>query len=77
MTLSTHYAKRPGQRYLQTWHGTPLKRIGFDIERIHFRNKNYLQELRREDVEMGLACLAEPLQHRNHPSGFCVREPSA
>jgi CDP-glycerol glycerophosphotransferase len=46
--LSTHYAKRPGQRYLQTWHGTPLKRIGFDIERIHFRNKNYLQELRRE-----------------------------
>jgi CDP-glycerol glycerophosphotransferase len=46
--LSTHYVKRPGQQYLQTWHGTPLKRIGFDIERIHFRNKNYLEELRAE-----------------------------
>ncbi len=25
------YRKRRGQRYVQTWHGTPLKRIGYDI----------------------------------------------
>ena len=25
------YVKREGQTYLQTWHGTPLKRIAFDI----------------------------------------------
>ena len=25
------YRKRPGQRFVQTWHGTPLKRIGYDI----------------------------------------------
>lgn len=25
------YRKREGQVYLQTWHGTPLKRIGFDV----------------------------------------------
>jgi len=25
------YRKRAGQRYVQTWHGTPLKHIGFDI----------------------------------------------
>jgi CDP-glycerol glycerophosphotransferase len=24
------FAKRPGVTYLQTWHGTPLKKIGFD-----------------------------------------------
>jgi CDP-glycerol glycerophosphotransferase len=30
------YRKRDGQVYLQTWHGTPLKRIGFDIERPQF-----------------------------------------
>jgi CDP-glycerol glycerophosphotransferase len=30
------YRKREGQTYLQTWHGTPLKRIGFDIERPQF-----------------------------------------
>jgi len=25
------YRKRGGQRHVQTWHGTPLKRIGYDI----------------------------------------------
>src|SRR5581483_1577513 len=37
-----------GQRYLQTWHGTPLKRIGFDIERIQFKSSNYLDVLADE-----------------------------
>ena len=27
-----HIAPRPGQAYVQTWHGTPLKRLGCDIE---------------------------------------------
>ncbi|HEY5786643.1 MAG TPA: CDP-glycerol glycerophosphotransferase family protein [Microlunatus sp.] len=49
-SLPVHYVKRPGQLYLQTWHGTPLKRIGLDIERIRFRNKNYLHELRVESA---------------------------
>lgn len=44
------YVKRPGQRYLQTWHGTPLKRIGLDIRRIQFRNKNYRHQLRTESA---------------------------
>ncbi len=34
--MPAHYRKRDGQIYLQTWHGTPLKRIGFDIERPQF-----------------------------------------
>ena len=25
------YRKRAGQRHVQTWHGTPLKRLGYDI----------------------------------------------
>lgn len=25
------YKKRPGQTYLQTWHGTPYKHIGYDV----------------------------------------------
>jgi CDP-glycerol glycerophosphotransferase len=31
--LPNNYRKRPGTTYLQTWHGTPLKRIGFDNDR--------------------------------------------
>jgi CDP-glycerol glycerophosphotransferase (TagB/SpsB family)/glycosyltransferase involved in cell wall biosynthesis len=40
-----NYTRRKNQIVLQTWHGTPLKKIGFDIENIHFNNKNYLNEL--------------------------------
>ncbi|MCW2915949.1 MAG: putative glycerophosphotransferase/glycosyltransferase [Actinomycetia bacterium] len=44
------YVKREGQTYLQTWHGTPLKRIGFDIERVRFASgSSYLDHL-AEDV---------------------------
>ena len=46
--LPAHFVKRPGQKYLQTWHGTPLKRIGLDIERIRFRTANYREDLRAE-----------------------------
>jgi CDP-glycerol glycerophosphotransferase len=33
LQMPTNFRKRPGARYVQTWHGTPLKRIGFDNER--------------------------------------------
>ena len=26
-----YFRKHPGQHYLQTWHGTPLKKIGRDM----------------------------------------------
>jgi len=31
--LPKNYRKRRGTTYVQTWHGTPLKRIGFDNDR--------------------------------------------
>ncbi|MDN4595573.1 glycosyltransferase [Leifsonia virtsii] len=31
-TFPPDFSKRPGQVYLNTWHGTPLKRMGYDIE---------------------------------------------
>ena len=30
-TFPVDFGKRPGQTYLNTWHGTPLKRMGYDI----------------------------------------------
>jgi CDP-glycerol glycerophosphotransferase len=30
-TMPGYFYKKPGTIYLQTWHGTPLKRIAFDI----------------------------------------------
>lgn len=31
-TFPPEFAKRDGQIYVNTWHGTPLKRMGYDIE---------------------------------------------
>src|ERR1039457_4348292 len=40
------YRKRDGQEDLQTWHGTPLKRIGFDIEQPQFASgRSYFTQL--------------------------------
>ena len=49
--LPRHYVKPPGQQYLQTWHGTPLKRIGLDIERVRFRDATYREDLRTESTK--------------------------
>jgi CDP-glycerol glycerophosphotransferase len=44
------YQKRNGQIYVQTWHGTPLKRIGFDVSQPQFiSGTRYLDHL-AEDV---------------------------
>jgi CDP-glycerol glycerophosphotransferase len=42
------YVKRSGSSYGQTWHGTPLKRIGFDIENLQMSNRDYLVQFERE-----------------------------
>jgi CDP-glycerol glycerophosphotransferase len=34
--MQPEFRKRDGQIYLQTWHGTPLKKIGFDIGKPQF-----------------------------------------
>lgn len=43
-----YYAKRPGAFYLQTWHGTPLKRIAFDVADPRFAAGRYLTRLRAD-----------------------------
>ncbi len=47
-SMPAHYAKRDGSTYGQTWHGTPLKRIGFDIENLQMANKDYLVQFAKE-----------------------------
>lgn len=50
-SMPAHYVKRAGTHYAQTWHGTPLKRIGFDIENLQMSNKNYLVQFAKEVVK--------------------------
>ncbi|PSK91343.1 CDP-glycerol glycerophosphotransferase [Murinocardiopsis flavida] len=39
------FARRPDQTVIQTWHGSMLKRIGFDIENIRGKSRDYHDKL--------------------------------
>lgn len=41
----TYIEKRKQTTYLQTWHGTPLKKMLYDIENIHGRDESYLERV--------------------------------
>ena len=48
-TLPGYFRKRPATRLLQTWHGTPLKRIGLDVPQPSpMLTPKLLRHLRRE-----------------------------
>jgi CDP-glycerol glycerophosphotransferase len=49
-TLPPWFRKRDGQTCLQTWHGTPLKRIGLDVDRPKFASGLIYPDLLRADV---------------------------
>ena len=49
VSMPDFWRKPPGVKYLQTWHGTPLKRIAFDIERPSFPgHRRHLARLARD-----------------------------
>ncbi len=48
--LPRWFEKRDGQICLQTWHGTPLKRIGLDVDRPQFVSGLIYPDLLRADV---------------------------
>jgi CDP-glycerol glycerophosphotransferase len=50
LAMPRYYRKKSGTTYVQTWHGTPLKRIGFDIERPAFAERRRFEEDLRRDV---------------------------
>lgn len=44
-TFPPYFSRRPGQRYLNTWHGTPLKSMGKDIKTGNFDYRNAARNL--------------------------------
>jgi CDP-glycerol glycerophosphotransferase len=58
-TFPVFFRKKPGQVYLQTWHGTPLKRIGFDtpVQRL---TPSYLRTLAREPGDWDVLLAQSP-----------------
>ncbi|MBN9155769.1 MAG: CDP-glycerol glycerophosphotransferase family protein [Microbacterium sp.] len=48
-TFPPEFGKRPGQVYLNTWHGTPLKLMGFDMPDGAFESANTLRNFLSAD----------------------------
>lgn len=47
-SLPDGYVKRPGQVYVQTWHGIPIKKMGFDEPNLAFGSRDETSELERK-----------------------------
>jgi CDP-glycerol glycerophosphotransferase len=47
-SMPGYYRKPRGTAYLQTWHGTPLKRIAFDIRGSELADRRYFDRLKRD-----------------------------
>jgi CDP-glycerol glycerophosphotransferase len=59
--MQAWFTKRPGQVYVQTWHGTPLKRIGFDVSQPQFiSGTRYLDHLTQEVAKWDLLLSPNP-----------------
>lgn len=72
-----HYITRgPGRFYVQTWHGTPLKRMALDIEEIHGRDEGYLGRVTKAAAQWSV--LVSPSQYATSclRSAYGYRGPS-
>jgi len=49
-TFPPEFDKRPGQLYVNTWHGTPLKHMGYDMPDGALQSANVLRNLLQADV---------------------------
>jgi CDP-glycerol glycerophosphotransferase len=59
--MQPEFRKRDGQVYLQTWHGTPLKKIGFDIGKPQFASGTaYFDHLAQDVAKWDLLLSQNP-----------------
>lgn len=62
------FVKREGQTYLQTWHGTPLKRLAYDLRDMPYKRTETLDWMEREvprwDVVLSPNPFTTPIMRR-------------
>lgn len=74
-SLPTSFRRRPGQHYLQTWHGTPLKRLAFDVPDLKIANRNYLREFAVEVAQWTWLISPNPFSSEVMTKAFRYRGP--
>lgn len=66
--LPEYLSKKKGQVYIQTWHGTPFKKLGFDIE---VKGGNAMNTVK--DIRHKYASDSRRYDYLISPSDFCTR----
>lgn len=66
--LPEYLSKKRGQIYIQTWHGTPLKKLGFDIE---VKGGNAMNTVK--DIRHKYASDSKRYDYLVSPSDFCTK----
>ncbi|PQZ92259.1 hypothetical protein CQ018_12200 [Arthrobacter sp. MYb227] len=64
-----YFAKRPGQTYIQTWHGTPLKKIGNDVPGANL-SVSYRELMKREAASWDLLIAQNDFSAEQLPKSF-------
>lgn len=64
------YVKRDGQTYVQTWHGTPLKRLAHDLRDMPYRRTERFDRLEREVARWDLLLSPSPFATRTMRRAF-------
>ncbi|EFL13503.1 bifunctional glycosyltransferase family 2 protein/CDP-glycerol:glycerophosphate glycerophosphotransferase [Streptomyces sp. C] len=57
-SVPSHFLRRPGQTVVQTWHGTPIKQIGYDYTHDYYTSPEVLEGLEHDSAQWTL--LASP-----------------
>ncbi|MBM7646055.1 CDP-glycerol glycerophosphotransferase [Scopulibacillus daqui] len=69
----TYIKKRKGTTYVQTWHGTPLKKMLFDIDHIQGRNPDYLERVYQATSQWDYLISPSPYATKAFLSAFHYR----
>lgn len=69
-TFGPSFVKRPGQTYLNTWHGTPLKAMGYHVPGGRTASDNIIRNLLSADY---LLSTSEHMTERMYLDGYRLR----
>ena len=64
------FRKREGQVFLETWHGTPLKRLVFDQEEVTSASPKYKEQFYKQRKEWDYLVSANPFSSKTFRSCF-------
>ena len=75
MRQPTWFKKRKGMIFLETWHGTPLKKLVFDLDEVYSASPLYKKEVYKQSREWDYLIAANEFSSRVFKSCFMYDNP--